>query len=301
MGFRELRRKMKWVDPFTYVEKYVIERLEPLSQNAKHVVFAACLAFLSIASLTIVPSASGSLPLLAVIVAGLSIFYFHDRKEGLDWAVYISFAFAFAWLLFTGTGLLLGTSSPMVIVLSGSMEPLYHRGDVIILQGASPENLAGPEAAVQRESLAQLPFSSFADPAYSDQAEGIIEGISLKDSGQVIGITRQGSIVVYWSELRQQPIIHRVVAKLHALDGWYILTKGDSVHNPTIDQDCGAVDAMHIPEKPCIQLFPVRVEELQGKAILQVPFVGCFKLWLLDDLASLVSTGKLPADFAGLC
>ncbi len=290
-----IRKKMQLLDPFTYVDRLVIARVEKQGERNKFIVFCACLLFLAIASISLVPMLANSIPLLIILIAGLSFYYYTNRKEGLNWAIYISFAFIFAFVLFSAIGLLLGTSSPMVIVLSGSMEPLYHRGDVIILQGATAANLAGKEVLLQQQSLNETAFDSFAATDYlgSDRIKKI-----KFNSGQEIDVTEEGSIVVYWSSLLQKPIIHRVVAKVHAADGWFVLTKGDA--NPQLDQDCGTVTYGR-PSKSCIQLYPVQVEQLQGKALGSVPFIGCFKLWLLDDLGSLIAKGEMPADFTGIC
>jgi signal peptidase I len=295
MNFGGVRKKMQLLDPFTYVDRFVIAKLEKQSEKAKLAVFCACLLFLAIASISLVPMFANSIPLLVILIAGLSFYYYTDRKEGLNWAIYISFAFVFAFVLFSAIGLLLGTSSPMVIVLSGSMEPLYHRGDVIILQGATAENLAGKEVLLQQQSLNETAFNSFATADYLGGDE--IKKIKF-NSGPEIDVTQEGSIVVYLSALLQKPIIHRVVAKLHAADGWFVLTKGDA--NPQLDQDCGTV-LYGRPTKSCIQLYPVKVKQLQGKALGSVPFIGCFKLWLLDDLGSLIAKREMPSDFTGIC
>jgi len=181
----------------------------------------------------------------------------------------------------------------MMIVVSSSMEPLYYRGDIVVLLGTGPEGIEGPVVEIDRP-LSQTAFSEFASPAYKPGTRQI-ESIEF-NSGQAIPITKEGSIVVYWSDLMNEPIIHRVAAKLHAEDGWFLLTKGDSINNSTIDQDCGLVEN-GIPEKPCIELYPVPIKKLQGKSILHVPLLGCGKLWLLDDLASLITTGKLPKEW----
>ena len=295
MRLQGIRKKMQLLDPFTYVDRLVIARVEKQSERNKLIVFCVCLLFLAVASVSLVPMLANSIPLLVILIAGLSFYYYTNRKEGLNWAIYISFAFIFAFVLFSAIGLLLGTSSPMVIVLSGSMEPLYHRGDVIILQGANPANIAGKEVLLQEQTLNETAFASFAAAVYlgSDQIKKI-----KFNSGQEIKVTEEGSIVVYWSSLLQKPIIHRVVAKMHAADGWFVLTKGDA--NPQLDQDCGTV-AYGRPEKSCIQLYPVKVEQLQGKALGSVPFIGCFKLWLLDDLGSLIAKREMPPDFTGIC
>jgi len=246
MGFKEVRQKLKWLDPFTYVDLYVMPRVNP------------------------------------------------KENEILSWVVYLISAFIFAWVIYTVLGLVLGTSSPMMIVVSSSMEPLYHRGDVIILQGTGPEGIEAEELVLDKASLAGTPFSDFASPIYSP-SKGTIEEIEF-NSGQKIPVTKDGTIVVYTSSHLSEPIVHRSVAKIRAGDGWYLLTKGDSVNNQTIDQDCGNVIG-GIPEKNCIELYPIPVEELQGKSVLWVPFLGCVKLWLLDDLGSLIRTGQLPKEF----
>jgi hypothetical protein len=99
------------------------------------------------------------------------------------------------------------------------------------------------------------------------------------------------------------PIIHRAIVKIVANDGNFILTKGDnSLTNPTFDQDCGNVnDAFEKSDKPCITFYPIQVSELHGRTFFAIPKVGCVKLWLVDDLMSLISIGSLPHDFKGIC
>lgn len=248
MCLKELRKKLKWLDPFTYVDLYLMPRINP------------------------------------------------NDSELISWGVYLVSAFFFAWVIYTGLGLILGTVSPMMIVVSSSMEPLYHRGDILILQGADEKTILGKEVELPLEQLSDSEFESFADPVYSQGTQNTIESIEF-DSGETIPITQEGSIVVYWGSYLNEPIVHRVVAKLHAQDGWFLLTKGDSVNNSTIDQDCGYIINGR-PEKPCINLYPVKISELQGKTLFSIPVLGCVKLWLLDDLGSLLRTGKMPAEFS---
>lgn len=244
MNPKKIRKKLKWLDPFTYVDLYVMPKVNP-----------------------------------------------HDN-EAISWAVYLVSAFLFAWLIYTGLGLVLGTASPMMIVVSSSMEPLYHRGDIIVLHGASPENLEGKTIKLETPSLQEKELASFATPSYSGSQ---IQSIAF-NSGQTIEITKDGSVVVYWSLHLEKPIVHRVVAKLEAGDGWYVLTKGDSKNNTTVDEDCGFI-INGVPEKTCIELYPVPLERLQGKAFLHIPLVGCAKLWIMDDLGSLLLTGRMPVEY----
>ncbi len=262
-ALKKIHGKLKWIDPFTYVDLFLMPKINP------------------------------------------------SKNEWISTGVYLVSAFVFAWLIYTGLGFAFGTSSPMVIVVSGSMEPLYHRGDVIALFGANTQNTQAQEAELNLPTLQNIPFSEFAVPEYSQTSEttaGFILDKIKFNSGQEIKITKTGAIVVYFSELSQIPIIHRAIAKIHVQDGYYILTKGDSVNNPTIDQDCGKVskttsgNTVYVEtEKPCITLYPVKIPALQGISVLQIPAIGCAKLWLFDDLFSLIAKGKLPPDFKGIC
>ena len=252
MGFKEVKEKLKWLDPFTYVDVFIMPKLNP------------------------------------------------KKSETVSWLIYIASAFVFAWLFYTIIGLALGTTSPMVIVLSGSMEPAYHRGDVIVIQGTSAENLSATETLLNEPTLKETALSLIGTPGYSVEGNLMHIETILFNNGQSLEIKKQGDVVVYQSNLLKKPIIHRAVAKLKAEDGWYVLTKGDSENNTTVDQDCGRVIA-GIPERNCLSLYPVPIEELQGKAVLWIPIIGCFKLWLVDDLGSLIATGKMPQDFGGIC
>jgi signal peptidase I len=44
-------------------------------------------------------------------------------------------AFVAAWLFLQGLGFALGTSMPVVSVVSESMEPILHRGDLLVVVG----------------------------------------------------------------------------------------------------------------------------------------------------------------------
>ncbi len=301
--FREkisaLRKKLKWADPFTYVDLLILPRLHKLSEQKQTAVFVA--SYLALAALVYIIIGVTGFFMVALTVFYAYLFLF-ERKEALDWGIYMLSAFLFAWFIYSSFGFLLGTSSPLVIVVSGSMEPVYHRGDVIILQAANFESTQGPEVQLN-EPINGKPFAAFAKPVYGNGPNGkVIEKIEFND-GQTIPITTEGSIVVYSSQNLfnvQGPIIHRIAAKINAADGTYFLTKGDSVNNTTLDQDCGNV-VYGRPEKPCIMRYPIKEEELQGKALFQIPAIGCVKLWLFDNFSSIASTGSLPKDFRTLC
>ena len=291
-----LKKKLKWADPFTYVDFFILPKLHALSKNLQLTVFVASyliLLFLVFLVLGVTPF------FLIALSAFYAYLFFFEKEEFLDWGIYLLSAFIFAAAIYSLLGLALGTASPMVIVVSGSMEPLYHRGDVIIMQGISFEQFAGQEIFLN-QPLSSTPFASFAktvpeNPSFSNP----LTAIQFSD-GQQLFINKEGSIVVYFSERIQEPIIHRIAAKIKAPDGDYLLTKGDSPNNYTIDQDCGTI-SYGVPEKNCITLYPVKEEQLQGRALLNVPVVGCVKLWLFDNLQGLVTKGSLPPEFSGIC
>jgi len=263
-AFRErlksFRKKLKWLDPFTYVDLFVMPRVNP------------------------------------------------GNDKLVSWAVYVFFAFLFAFTLYNGLGLLLGTPSPMVIVVSGSMEPVFFRGDVIVLVGAGPEQVRAQELVLDLplqgvparsylqsrcsgnafDSASLVPCESFL--ALLAQRRAKDTDFSVKElrfsDGQALELNREGDVIVYFSQALQEPIIHRVIAKLRARDGVYFLTKGDSAHNPLIDQET------HITQ------YAVPASEVQGKMVLRVPFLGWVKLLVFDVPKNLVSgcyvNGRCP-------
>jgi len=210
----------------------------------------------------------------------------------------IFFAAIFAFIVYSLLGVLFGTASPLVIVYSASMESVYYRGDVIALGSANQNTFFGPEINLNKQ-IAKAPVDTYAQLQYNENA---LEKIVF-DNGEEIIMAQKGSVIVYNSYPVGLPIIHRTVAKINALDGTFVLTKGDNQStNPTIDQDCGRIDSIRLStEKPCITFYAIPIEQIQGVAFAQIPKVGCVKLWLVDDLFSLITRGQLPNDFKGIC
>ncbi|NJE46640.1 signal peptidase I [Thermococcus sp. GR7] len=59
-------------------------------------------------------------------------------KKDIAW---ILIAFIAVFALQFGLKMALHTDSPLVIVVSGSMEPVFYRGDVVLLKGISENNI----------------------------------------------------------------------------------------------------------------------------------------------------------------
>lgn len=212
--------------------------------------------------------------------------------------VNLFFAALFAVVLYLLLGFAFGTSSPLMIVYSGSMENTLFRGDIAALRGAGAETVSAREISLDK-SLSGVPLADYASVHY-DLEKKVIDYIEFFD-GQKVFPDKEGSIVVYNSYPMGIPIIHRVVVKINANDGVFLLTKGDNDStNPTIDQDCGKI-ILNKSEKPCITFFAVNVRDLQGAEFFSIPKLGCVKLWVIDNPLSLLTTGKLPSDFKGYC
>ncbi len=212
------------------------------------------------------------------------------------WLVELLTAFISAFLLYTIIGWVLGTAMPLVIVVSGSMEPILHRGDVVLLQGIGGSDVKVQEATIN-QNIAGRGFWDFGTVQYFPSQDGWLpdsnacvqqrnRGIySVTIEGKEYRFRTDGDIVVYFSG--NEPIIHRAVLRIHAKDGDYFLTKGDSKFNPLFDQDCGRLIGS-ISECSCITLYPIPIKQVQGKAVGWIPLVGYVKLILVDDLTQLL-------------
>jgi len=252
-GYRKFKDSfafLKWVDPFTYVDLFVMPKVKKVTNS-----------------------------------------------EVVEFLVNAVFAFIFAAVIYTVLGLLFGTSSPLVIVYSASMEPTFFRGDVMALSKANVTDGFGVEVTIPR-AINGIGVYDYLTPSYSS---GQLSSIYFNDVGVSVVPDTSGGVVVYNSNVFNKQIIHRAIVKIHASDGDYLLTKGDNaITNGTFDQDCGVVSNGGI-QKSCITLYAVPLNEVVGKTFFTIPKVGCVKLWLLDDLVSLLVTGNLPRDFKGIC
>lgn len=241
---------LKWIDPFTYVDLWVMPKVKKVSDSSF-----------------------------------------------LEFIVNALFALLFAYIIYSALGFAFGTSSPLVIVYSGSMEPTFYRGDVMGLAHASSSDNFGVEVTLPR-NISGVPTADYASPKYSPSG---LDSIYFKDANVSLAPNKSGNVVVYQSYPYGLPIIHRAVVEIHALDGDFILTKGDNqLTNPTFDEDCGAISGTR-SQKGCISFYAIPVSSLQGKSFFTIPKVGCLKLWLFDDLSSIIATGSLPRDFEGIC
>ncbi|MFX1501394.1 MAG: signal peptidase I, partial [Promethearchaeota archaeon] len=112
--------------------------------------------------------------------------------------VLIFFAFSGSFLIYFIMQITLNTSNPMVVVVSGSMEPNLLKGDLLFLKGKDPATIKS----------------------------GTIEG----KEGDIIVFDARN--LPGWIKPPNDPIVHRVIDKYND-SGLFFRTKGDA--NPSPD------------------------------------------------------------------
>lgn len=116
-----------------------------------------------------------------------------SHKKIIIAAVMICIAFFGSFLVYFGLQVVLNTEAPIVIVVSGSMEPSIREGDLLFVSGAI-------------------------------EPEDIKNGTAEDKNGDVIVFNARG----LWAGAPEEPIVHRVVDKYLVGDTWYFRTKGDA-------------------------------------------------------------------------
>jgi signal peptidase len=115
------------------------------------------------------------------------------KRKIIVTVILLGAAFSGAFLIYYIMQVALNTNTPMVVVVSGSMEPNIHHGDLLFLRGIDAENIKN----------------------------GTTEG----KEGDVIVFDARG--LPGWFHAPADPIVHRVVDKKFD-NGWFFRTKGDA-------------------------------------------------------------------------
>ncbi len=114
------------------------------------------------------------------------------HKKIIIAVVLIITAFFGSYLVYFILQVSFNTESPIVVVISGSMEPTIHKGDLLFVAGMD--------------------------------ADDIKNGTAVDKDGDVIVFDARG----LWPGAPQEPIVHRVIDKYQIGDTWYFITKGDA-------------------------------------------------------------------------
>jgi len=196
--------------------------------------------------------------------------FFWKDESVWSWIVNIVVAFVvIRYILYPLLGFVLGTSYPIVAVVSESMEHGLHEGV-----------LCGEQYADFKES-----FDNYWRACGSWYEQQIITPEQFQDfpfsqgfnKGDVIVLWRAngknvhvGDILVFQAD-RPQPIIHRVVKRWEENGKTFYQTKGD--HNP---RSSDGVDELRISE-----------DRVLGKGLVRVPFLGWLKILFVEALKPL--------------
>ncbi len=217
-----------------------------------------------------------------------------DDDSFLSWVLNIVIAFVLIkYIVYPGIGLVLGTTHPVVAVISGSME---HKSAHPIIKDAagntriikSVYQICGLNVK-KKERYDLDEYWKLCGGWYEDRGitKDDFSGYSFRDgfnTGDIIVLTGSepedieiGDVIVFYGH-ENYPIIHRVVSKRYEKNTLYFTTKGD--HN----EDSGRSD-LNIPADAVI-----------GKAAFRIPWLGWIKLGAFRLLES-VGLGKLMAIF----
>lgn len=194
-------------------------------------------------------------------------FIWHDDSL-LSWVVNIILAFILIkFVVYPLLGALFGTALPLVAVISESMEhnTAYDAwwGETASCQGQQVCPYA-PGYWYEQQGITKEQFAQF--PLHKGFNRGDV--IVLFSAKQI----EQGDVIVFQSQ-KPYPIIHRVIDIRTDEQGTFYITKGDNNPGPIVATDLNELN--------------VREEQLMGKAVVKIPYIGYLRL-LFSDLLSLL-------------
>lgn len=164
----------------------------------------------------------------------------------LSWLVNILLAFVLVkFLIYPGLGLLLGTTHPVVAVVSGSMEHDQSFDSWWEANGGWYD-----ERGITKEEFSRFDFIN----GFNQGDIMVLRG----DEPELINI---GDTIVFRGN-SNNPIIHRVVNKWNDVDGYHFQTKGD--HNADSSSGLGETDIIE--------------RDVIGRAAFRIPYLGWFKI-----------------------
>ena len=171
-----------------------------------------------------------------------------------SWIVNVILAFVLIkFIVYPGLGFVFQTTHPVVAVVSGSME--HDASFQKWWPNAGKWYIANN---ITKEEFIKFPLKN-----------GFNKGDIMVLFGAKPENIKIGNVVVFWSTKRD-PIIHRLVAKEYD-DGWILKTKGDNYRTNPIPIKRQFLDETNISE-----------DQLIGKAVLRVPFLGYIKIWFVE-------------------
>lgn len=111
--------------------------------------------------------------------------YMGNPRQGLTQALNFSLVLTTAFMIWKALSVVTGASSPIVVVLSGSMEPAFQRGDLLFLWNRSPRAEVG-EVVVYNVREKDIPIVHRIVRTYPEQHPPAITTLrELRDIGSV--------------------------------------------------------------------------------------------------------------------
>lgn len=182
----------------------------------------------------------------------------------LSWIVNVILAFIIIkFVVYPGLGLVLGTTHPIVAVVSGSME---HDGSFDEWWSSSAlcgNVLCTQEAYYAQYGIIKEEFQDFRFP------NGFNKGDIMMLFGTPAKSLQPGDVIVFQSN-RRDPIIHRIINVNVQNNESIFQTKGD--HNQQSIAST-SLDEVNIKE-----------EQIIGRAIVRIPYLGYVKIWFVELL-----------------
>ena len=171
-----------------------------------------------------------------------------------SWIVNIVLAFILIkFIVYPSLGFLLGTSHPVVAVVSESME---HDGNFDEWWEKSSKWYI--DNNIKKDDFNNFQFKN-----------GFNRGDIMVLKGKKAEDIKIGDVVVFWSA-KKDPIIHRVVKKRQN-DNYYFQTKGDNYKTNPIPIKNAFLDETNISE-----------EQIVGNAVARIPMLGYIKIWFVE-------------------
>lgn len=201
------------------------------------------------------------------------IWYFIWKDDSLaSWIATVILAFILIKFIFYPiVGVALGTNLPVVAVISGSM---HHEGNFdtwwnstpFCIQNSFRCNYTQKDWYLQ-DNISKKDFLSF--PLKNGFKRGDVIVLVKADPLKL----KVGDVIVF-SSGKPYPIIHRLIG-VGTSDGEpYFQTKGD--HNP------------YPGHSPDLDELDIKKNQLRGKAVLRIPYIGYVKLIVSDFLSSFI-------------
>jgi signal peptidase I len=173
-----------------------------------------------------------------------------EEDSLLSWIVNVILAFVLIkFIIYPGLGLLLGTSYPVVAVVSGSME---HDG--MFEQWWQSQEMFYQTLGITKEKFLGFKFRN----GFNTGDIMVLNGVNAED-------IKVGDVIVYRTN-KPDPVIHRVVRINYENGKYYFQTKGD--HNRGSSEDEKSIEE----------------ERIIGKAFFRIPLLGWIKIGFVELL-----------------